>query len=389
MRQLVWLFSLAFVLSLNGMDAHAQSGYAAGVKLYEQRNYRAAAAVFEKIMASEPNNANAFYYAALACQQMGDLDRARNLYKVVVEKFPASRVAQYAKKELQALLPLSEQQSGQTSSSSASGQGNLNAPEQSTIYFTKSRGNLYVDAFIDENPIKMVFDTGASVTMLGKNHLDSLGIEPPEGPPVGTAAGVGGSGTVRLWTMRVDLTVGDITRRNFPITVAERREVPLLGETFFNEFTYTINEEDQSISLARKNSSYAEETSSYVEGYAVPFTVEGNEMVVTARVNGRPYKMYFDTGAAVTVFSMGDLQKLQISVPPGATAGIASGIGGQSRSVQFPIDRLSLGPIEKYDFSITAVESTTIPRPLLGQTFYSGWEYTIDNKNKVIRLVRQ
>src|SRR4030095_4961434 len=249
--------------------------------------------------------------------------------------------------------------------------------------------SLVVDASVDDNPIKMLFDTGASITLFGKNQLQSLGIEVPKGQPTGMVSGVGGGGTAPIWSMRVDLQVGSIMRRNFPIAFAENQSMPILGQTFFNEFDYTINRADNSILFVKKGSSYAAASSAAPEGHTVPFTTEGNEMVVTAQVNGVPYKMYFDTGAQTTAFGINDLNSLGISVPAQAATGIVSGVSGQSASYTFPINSLKLGPIEQYDFNITAVDSAFLPRPLLGQTFYSGWQYMIDNRNNVIRFLRR
>ena len=371
--------------------ALADANYDQGVKLYNSGRYFDAVGAFEKAAQSSPHNANALYYSAISYQQMGKASKAEALYGQIMQRFPATQVASYARSALKALQGVSQQPgaSGQSGSGRGGPFGSLVAPDETRIYYQTVGDSLVVDASVDDNPIKMLFDTGASLTLFGKDQLQAMGIAVPKGQPTGVVSGVGGGGTAPIWSMRVDLQVGSIMRRNFPIAFAENQSMPILGQTFFNEFDYTINRADNSILFVKKGSSYAAASSVAPEGHAVPFTTEGNEMVVTAQVNGVPYKMYFDTGAQTTAFGMNDLNTLGISVPTQATTGIVSGVSGQSASYTFPINSLTLGPIEQYNFNITAVDSAFLPRPLLGQTFYGGWQYTIDNQNNVIRFLRR
>lgn len=372
-------------------QALADSNYDEGVKLYSAAKYLEAIDCFERAARSSPNNANAQYYAAISYQQLGKNSQAEALYRQIVQRYPATQVASYAKSALKALQGVSipTTLSGTGYSSPGSAYGSLIAPDETRIYYQSVGDSLVVDASVDNNPVKMIFDTGASITLFGREQLQSMGIEVPKGQPTGMVSGVGGAGIAPIWSMRVDLQVGGISRRNFPIAFADNQSTPILGQTFFNEFDYTINRADNSILFVRKASPYATASGAAPEGHAVPFTTEGNEMVVTAQVNGTPYKMYFDTGAQTTAFGMNDLNALGITVPAQATPGSVSGVSGQSQSYTFDIDSLKLGPIEQYNFSITAVDSAFLPRPLLGQTFYSGWQYTIDNQNNVIRFLRR
>jgi predicted aspartyl protease len=374
----------------------AEAFYDQGVKLYSQGRYFDAAELFEKAAQSAPQNANALYYAAISYQQLGNAPRAAALYRQIVQSFPATQVAAYARtalKALQAVTAAGDSAGTASPSLDASGagsaEGTLFAPEQSRVYYQQVGDSLVVDALVDNRPTKMIFDTGASLTLFGRNQLKALGIEIPSQQPSGMVSGVGGAGILPIWSMRVDLQVGDIYRKNFPIAFAGNQAMPLLGQTFFKGFDYVINREDCSILFVKRKTADAAAMTDNAEGYTVPFSTEGNEMVVTALVNGNPCKMYFDTGAETTAFSMRDLAVLGITVPSQAAQGIVSGVSGQWQSYTFAIDSLTLGPIEQTNFNITAVQSDVLPRPLLGQDFYSGWQYTIDNQNKVIRFLRR
>src|SRR5262249_52585393 len=226
------------------LNVLADVNYDKGVKLYNAGKYFDASVAFEKAALSSPHNANAFYYAAISYQEMGKTSKAETLYRQVIQRFPATQVASYAKSALKALQGVSLQSSASAQSGAGGAYGSLVAPDETRIYYQPVGNSLVVDASVDDNPMKMLFDTGASITLFGKNQLKALGIAIPSGQPTGAVSGVGGGGTAPIWSMRVDLQVGSIMRRNFPIAFAENQSMPILGQTFFNEFDYTINRAD-------------------------------------------------------------------------------------------------------------------------------------------------
>jgi predicted aspartyl protease len=264
-------------------------------------------------------------------------------------------------------------------------------PAQSRVYYNNGDNaagtSFMVKVFVNNRPIEMVFDTGASLIVFGKNHLSQLGIAPPPAnrPADFYTSGVGSSGAMPCWEMKADVKVGDMLIPNCPIGVMQYLPSdPLLGQTFFKHFAYTIDYGAKSILFTRKNAVVASNV-----GVSVPFVREGNEMVVMAEVNGRPYEMYFDTGAMGCAFTASDIKALNITVPEDAHVGTSIGVGGATRSVFFPINRLKLGPIEKRNMEISVVEAANMGRPLLGQTFYEGWQYTIDNEKHCINFLRR
>lgn len=185
--------------------------------------------------------------------------------------------------------------------------------------------------------------------------------------------------------MNADIKVADMLIPNCPITVLENLPgEPLLGQTFFKHFAYTIDYGSKSIMLTRKGAAVPSPV-----GSSVPFVREGNELVVQAQVNGKPYAMYFDTGAMNCAFTAQDCKKLQIEIPDDAEKGISVGVGGETNSYHFPISSLKLGPIEKRNMQVSVVENSKMGRPLLGQSFYAGWQYTIDNERKTINFLRR
>lgn len=388
---------LIVFLVLSCCEAQAQPTMDKGVQLYNAGRYEEAAVLFKDCVGKAPKNPNALYYYGLCLHQLRNISGATAAYKQLIATFPTSLAAGQAQQALQiiskgAVLRSAERDAPDYDS----------LPQDAVVYFQKSESNAQlVEAYVNNRQIMMVFDTGAETCAFGKNHLIQLGIRPPEGPSVGNAIGVGSQSTVPFWRMTVDLKVGTILRRNMEILVQENLLTPpLLGQTFFRDFRYTVDSGASSIRFTKKPrlSTISANTSHTVKSYAtaasdpnsVPFVREGDTIRVMAEVNGRPCKMIFDTGASRTVFTFDQLKRLGINVPEDAEEEVHRGVGGEAKGAGFEITRLRLGPIEKRDFRISAVrEIGEVNDPLLGQTFLGNWQYTIDYTNKVIRFVRR
>jgi hypothetical protein len=80
---------------------------------------------------------------------------------------------------------------------------------------------------------------------------------------------------------------------------------------------------------------------------------------------------------------------LGITIPEDAQIGQVQGIAGTSAASIFPVKSIKVGPIEKRDFDIEVVENSQMFAPLLGQTFFGEWQFTMDNENKIIHFVRR
>lgn len=383
-----------FSLVLSGPRAMADANFNQGVKLYGQRNFKGAVAAFESSIKTSPWDANAYYYLALSYHQMGSYPQAKERYKQIVAVFPNTPAAQMAISALQKLDPDFYRKltgsSGSSASTAAAGSSAVasdpSLPESARVYFTRQGNSLIVDADVNNRSMKMVFDTGAEGCAFGKNHLRTLGIAPPEGEPSGLASGVGSAGAVKIWNMKVNLKVGGITRRNFPIMVQDNLPTdPLLGQTFFSDYTYVIDNGANNIAFTKKGAT----RHAGADNYAVPFTREGKEMIVNVEINGKSCPMIFDTGADGITFSTDQVKKLGISIPDDAEQEVHQGIAGTTNASSFEVSKIKLGPVEKRNIKIGVVESSNMPRPLLGQTFYGDWQYTIDNSAKLIHFLRR
>lgn len=381
--------------------AQAGEDFKQGVKFVNERRFDEATKALKKAVTVEPKNSNALYYLALSQHYQGKTAEAMSSYEAIVQKFPGTDAAARAMQALAALRnpaayqrPATSSANGAVrtysggSSSASSGYAGVNLPEQATIFFEKGDDKLKVDGFINNRPLKMVFDTGATGVVVGKNQLEEMGIRPPSGDASGQSGGSSNTSMQSYWMMNADVKVGTILRPNFPVKVLSyNAAAPLLGQSFIQDFEYSIDRNAGVIRLKRKGLGGG--SSSQHAGYSVPFTWEGPKMLVNVEVNGRPYPMYFDTGnsASAVSFGMDDLKALNISADEGEAVS-TSGVTGSGHGLKFKIKRLKLGPIEKYDIAVIANYQSN-GRPLVGQQLYEGYEYTVDNDAKVIRFIRR
>jgi clan AA aspartic protease (TIGR02281 family) len=405
---LILLFCVA-LLSLFSSPAAFAGAYEDGLKAYSGKNYKDACLHFEQAIRQSPQDVNAYYYDALSWHQLKQWTTAAQRYRELVERFPDSSAALKARDVLRTLDPnfaaaMYGIQPGGNSSHAVSPGRSGNDEDNGELASSATSTKLYyrlphdgqggtafiVRAQINGRPIDMNFDTGASTIALGKNHLAQLGLPPiPHNQePSGFSSGVGSAGLNKIWDIRADLKLGDFVIKNCPMMVQEYLSGdPLLGQTAFKHFAYTIDYGSKSITLTRKDAYTA--STGPAGAYSVPFAREGNELVVDAVINGRAYKCYFDTGAMHTAFSARDMVKLGIEIPDDAQPARFSGVSGSTAGAIFPIQSMKVGPIERRHFEIAVLQSANMGRPLLGQNFYEGWQYTVDNAANVIRFVRR
>lgn len=372
-----------------------------GLRLYGQKRFAEAAQCFMDVTIVEPHNQNAYYYAALCYQHAKDIHKAIYFYKQTVARFPRSEAGRLAEIAMKALendelvrrvglaqnMPTARSAGNVSNPPATTTRDNL--PDHATVFFDKGDPKLMVTVLVESKPFKMIFDTGATGIVLGKNQLREAGMKVPHGSPVGQSGGSSNATELPYWIMLAKVKFGTIEKQNVPIKVLENNAMsPLLGQDFISDFTYTIDRDAGAIRLTRKASagSTASKTQS---GYTVPFVWEGQKMLVKVDVNGQPYPMWFDTGnsASAVSFSLDDVKKLGLSTED-ATEETTYGVSGPGKCLRFYVKRVKLGPIERADVEVLA--SYERPgRPLVGQHFYEGWQYTIDNDRKLIHFVRR
>lgn len=211
-------------------------------------------------------------------------------------------------------------------------------PRETFVPFRKQANLMLVDGYINGRNATMIFDTGASGCLFSMQHLKALGIQMPPDLPTIAVWGVGNREQTKAWTMLVDLKLGGIERRQFPVHINDSPiNYPLLGMDFLNGMEYTINNDDKIIqfkrsledtnliskvpmkndreSLLRSILSLTYEAHAKVDStchyvYTLPFVELGQEIVVMVNINGKNCPMLLDTGTNICVFSSAQVRKL-------------------------------------------------------------------------------
>jgi clan AA aspartic protease (TIGR02281 family) len=408
------IFLGAAAIVIYGSMALADPNMEAGIKCYKKKDYKDALVHFQKALKSNPHNYNAMYYSAITYHCLGFTAKAVQTYGKLILSYPNTDAANNAiaalnyldPKYLHKIHPLPLGQSGLATPSAspahtasprgvqqftANGSDLDRLPDDCKVYFEPQGNNLLIDAYVNNRPLKMLFDTGAEAVVIGKNHLQELGIQAPEGAATGFSYGVGAGGAQKTWQTRATIKIGQIERQNFPIIVQENMPtLPLLGQTFFKDFQYSIergmgDNGNGSIHFRKKASSQAGASNG---SETVPFIRQGNEMVVSVQINGKTTPMYFDTGAEHCVFSATQLERIGVQVPDDAQVGMSMGIAGATRTRIFTIARMRLGNVEKTDVPVSVVDDYKMAFPLLGQTFFGDLRYELDNQAHALKIRR-
>jgi predicted aspartyl protease len=379
------------LLSASGRDAGAQQdpNFTMGQQLYNQGRYPEALKYLNAACKTS-RNPTFFYYEALTLQRMGHLDAAKHVYTDICRIFPQSPEARASSKFLSSpgasaiptdrpSAPIASSQPSRSISSASS-----SLPDETKVPFHKSdSGHIFVSCSINNRPMEVCFDTGASSCLFGKNQFDAAGVIPQMTAQKSTLMGVGTGATITTVGI-VDLRLGDITRR-MPVMVADNLTTPpLLGQPFFAGYQYDIDNQTGFIHFVKKGARGNEG----LDTINVPFVMEDNNMKVMAKVNGKPCQMYFDTGSPTCLFSKATADSLGLVVPPDAQRVMSGGIGARSVAYQFTVNRIELGGIQKTNLQITVMETGGPPLPLLGQSFFQDRHYTVDNDAHVIKFAR-
>lgn len=392
----------------------AQAGlanmYDVGVDLYNQRNFKGAIGQFELHLKGNPKDTRALYYTGLSFHQLGDFSRAKQFYKQAAQAGPTSQAGQMSRAWLAKLGDTEATVKSASQSSQVGRPANVTTYSQSAdfaslpadarVYYSVVRGGqMNVAGYINGRPVQMVFDTGAPMITIGKTQLAELGIATPTRAADGKTGGASNAAPVDYWITRGDVKVGTIERKNVIIEVVDANASdPLLGQNFFSDFSYTIDQGAKCIHFVRRTGQQAAiaSSSSYQvkDPFAVPFVWDpsGNRIIVTAEVNGKGVEMLFDTGnsaSSVSFCNLDDLKKANLKLPADAREKTSVGISGSGLAYAFPVARIKLGPIDRTNVEVDVNKDGAVERPLIGQQFWSGWEYTIDMDNKLIHFKRR
>jgi predicted aspartyl protease len=252
-------------------------------------------------------------------------------------------------------------------------------PDETKVYFKRNAdGHMVVDGFVNDRPIKMIFDTGASAHF-GVNQLKPLGILIPTTAPTTHTRGWAGR-AIPAWKMPLNIRLGGITRK---LTVTVQEEdfdlYPLIGQDFMHGYTAEVDDKGGCMLLRKKPRQDAATTTSSL--FDIPCRHVGNRDFVRLEVGGRPCQVMIDTGSFTTILNAATASQLGIDTSDAPVRTLV-GVGGPVSMYQVSLD-LRLGPIRKQDFPVYVGGSAG---NAIGQDFLEGWRYTIDQDKQLLRF---
>ncbi|MCC6978640.1 MAG: retroviral-like aspartic protease family protein [Candidatus Melainabacteria bacterium] len=371
----------------------ADSPYDSGVKSFGQRNYQQALTFFSNAESAGKRDANTYYYKALCYQQLKEYTRARDLFTYVRTNFPDSDAAVLCE---QALVRFNYKAVTPAPAASAASPGAGNQVQETVVPFTRypTGSHIFVKVLVNGQPVTMMLDTGASITTFPQSVLTKAGVKVQAVRNALRVTGVGGETSASVG--RVMIQFGEITQSvacciQDDAVGGAAPETPLLGQTFLSAFNYRINYNANTIQLSRIRPDAVKKPKRGVAAYSrdqnvVPFTREGNLMLVVVKVNGRECEMIFDTGAANVNFSDKTLAALGVNVPINSRRQLSSGVGGNREGYGFSLDEVQMGSVVKNHVRASMASYSTIPKPLLGFSFLEGTDFIVDNESSVLRF---
>lgn len=189
--------------------------------------------------------------------------------------------------------------------------------------------------------------------------------------------------------MRIKL--GPVERRVTTLVTDHNSAEPLVGQTYFGGFLYTIDPGAGRIHFKQK----VLDTGDNRFATNVPFIwqEQGNRIIVEIEINGRRGKALFDTGntaSALSFFTVDQATQFGIKIPDDAEVSINTGISGSAAVKRFHVGRIRMGAIDRSDVPITVGDAHGPGEyPMLGAPFWQGYEYTINKEKRQIQFVRR
>ena len=115
-------------------------------------------------------------------------------------------------------------------------------PRETFVPFNRQGNLILVQGAVNGKSVTMIFDTGAAGCLFSRDGLKSLKVAIPNNLEASTVAGIGPKRQTEAWVMPVDLKLGSIERRQFPVHINDNQlGYPLLGVNFLKGYEYTIN----------------------------------------------------------------------------------------------------------------------------------------------------
>ncbi|HEY9758054.1 MAG TPA: hypothetical protein V6C97_23005 [Oculatellaceae cyanobacterium] len=400
--------------------AGSNSTYDRAMKSFSAGDYRTAEPIFNALMRSDPDNANAVYMDALCQQQLGHTPVATQLFKICCERFPESAACVRAQSALQKLDPvyLRHFQTNRPAASPAGGiqgigplEGPGVAPDFSfgTEILTPQQQHYQLSLISQVEPVNgrlngiwtsFKFAPGKQ-SMIGLNWLRASKLNFNPHSKVYRAE-------VKIERTRVaafDFAVCDYTPT--PIKLCNdfraryEQEVAMANETTAHQYLATHTPKQAVVNPVAPTGSGGTPAGDDAprpgeEQIEVPYrTTPDGHKIITVQVNGSSTDMIvFESGGML----MG-LDQLR-SIDPGAGPDLkVESVNNSVRSSGDVVFRsVSVGPLVRYQVpchiegwgNLRTQSNGGNPRdyPLLGDDFFANYRYVVQDDKRVIKVFR-
>jgi clan AA aspartic protease (TIGR02281 family) len=120
------------------------------------------------------------------------------------------------------------------------------------VPYTGSTSQIIVEAKLNGQPCKMIFDTGAGICFFTSEQAAKVGIVLPANAPNVALQGVGGGAAAQVGTIN-SFKLGTIELKEVQCAIGGRSMAPypLLGQTFLRGYQYTIDSANKIIHLSK------------------------------------------------------------------------------------------------------------------------------------------
>lgn len=379
-------------------EASADQYYDAGIKLFQTKKYPEAARYFEESIKTSPWESNTYYYCALTYHYMGDFKKAAGRYGDCLERFPGTTAATQATAALQKVDPgyfkrkqeeaKAKEAAAAAVGAQASGGTKASSQDKGTIEgdvarltYKINQGDKVVEVKVNGRGTPAIFDQNAENTVFSRQQLASVGFTPEKG----------------AIETRANVSLGTVTRKNFPFTIDDSGAPAKIGNSFLDAFNVNIDEKSRYIDLKRKSQVSGSDA-------AVSFAKAAQDLIVSVDINGRSVQMVFDPKESGVNFTTQQAKNAGLKVddaeagqkpPPGEgpQRGEAGWIPEEDRGAP-PKNlsvRMKFGPVERKGVSLQIHESGAWKYPKFGPDFVTsgGYKYEIDYKSNKILFTRK
>ncbi len=409
----LFLSTLSILSTPPARSGSTDSEFSMGAQLYRKKEFTRALSHFQSALKTGSNKADTRYYIALCYQGIGDVEQAVAEYRILVKAFPKTMAAKQAAQALSRLTPDSVRNSASSRSfvnekqptdrgnralpvlhtrfnGTREGRNSRSLPAKDEVYTVSYQkdpdsGHMYLPAKINGRETNMLFDTGASITTCTQSFLDKTGIKVSRLGGQQTVTGV--AGEVSAFRAAAKVSIGSLTREIPLLVTADDQSsetLPILGQSFLRDLVYQIDGRNKKITFSfsdpapRTSRSLARE---------IPFTTDGDNIIISVVLNGRSTEMILDTGAELVTFADRHMARYGFNRPTGAKfSDSRRAIGGRLREYLFTIDSIKVGPVKKETVRATVMINSNFVRPLLGQSFLSELTYTVDPARRIVRF---